>query len=220
MDTNKEQLITSLKIGLQNVLRCIPLLGGTLQNDPQANRVYILRENHVPIELGVHYLDRDDSFPTYEKLAKDGFPPTFFALNATALTPPGSNVTGFRRDDGCPVAVFQANFIKGGLILTVAISHLCADAKSIDHTCTLWANSSRAAREGSKMPIFKPILDRSYFNVAIKPSAAETESLKKKVEGYVYQHSKQATQESVAEPMNLPRPCFKCTISLRKVERS
>ncbi len=205
VDTNKDQLITSLKVGLQNVLRCIPLLGGTLQNDPQANRVYILRENHVPIELGVHYLDRDDSFPTYEKLAKDGFPPTFFALNATALTPPGSNVTGFRRDDGCPVAVFQANFIKGGLIMTVAVSHLGADAKSIDHTYTLWANSSRAAREGSEMPTFRPMLDRSYFNVTAKPSAAETESLKKNVKGFTYQEVREeVSHESLAEPKDLP----------------
>ncbi len=200
-DANKDQIITSLKTGLQNVLSCIPLLGGTLLNDSKANRMCVLRENHVPIKLGVHHLEDDDSFPTYEKLAKDGFPIEVFTSNAAAFTPPGSNVAGFRRDDGCPVAVFQANFIKGGLILTVAIIHLCADAKSIDHTYMLWANSSKAAREGSEMPTFQPTLDRSYFNVAIKPSLAEAESLKQNVKGFIYPD---LTEESNYGPVNLP----------------
>ncbi|KAH8900746.1 putative trichothecene 3-O-acetyltransferase [Thozetella sp. PMI_491] len=181
---DKSQLVKNLQLGLQNVLTNIGLVGGELLNED--GLVWVVRKNREPINLHVHHLDEDLEFPPFERLAAQGFPASFFSDNAEVLTPPGSNLAGFRRDDGCPVAVFQVNFLKGGVIMTMALHHMCGDAKSIDHTFTLWAESTRAAAAGSPMPTFAPSFDRTYFNADSAPEGKELESMKSKVRGFTF----------------------------------
>lgn len=192
----KRQIINYLRTGLQNVLTHIPLVGGQIH--VTASRLSILRRHQQPIQLNVHHLDSDLTFPSYKTVADARFDPEIFSNNLLLLTPPDSNLTGFRRDEGCPVAVFQANFIRGGLILTLALHHQCGDAKSIDHLFSLWATSAKAAAEGALMPTWKPSLDRSYFNAHVTPTAAETEELKKNVHGFTF-HPINEAQAQIAQ---------------------
>ncbi|EXJ90196.1 hypothetical protein A1O1_03295 [Capronia coronata CBS 617.96] len=197
---DKDDFIKPLRTGLQNVLTCIPLVGGELLT--KDGRLWVLRKNHEPIRLGVNHLDEDPDFPTYESLSAAKFPAEFFSANALRLTPPGSNLAGLRRDDGCPVAVFQANFIKGGLILTLPLHHCCGDAKSIDHTFLLWVNSTLAAANKAPMPTFHPSIDRTYFNAtASLPSQEKLEDMKSKISGFSF-HPIQP--EPPSKPLNDP----------------
>jgi hypothetical protein len=180
----REEFISQLRIGLQNVVTHIPLVGGQLHNDE--GLISILRHNHVPIQLNVHHLDLEPGFPTYETLAASGFNSALYSSIASFLVPPGANLGGFRRDDGCPVAVFQVSFIRGGVLVTVALHHMCGDARSIDHIFSLWAASTKAAKEGHPMPTWSPIIDRSYFCASSTPNIAETEELKKHVYGFSF----------------------------------
>jgi hypothetical protein len=184
-DGDKSSVVANLQAGLANALTYIPLLGAELLNED--GRLRVLRNNHQPLGLHVHHLDEDPDFPSYQELAAKGFPASFFSDNREHLTPPGSNLAGFRRDDGCPVAVFQANFIKGGVIIIVAVNHICGDAKSIDHTYKLWAASTLAAANKSPMPEFHPVLDRTYFNASSAPLSEEDLQAKKaKVRGFTF----------------------------------
>ncbi|KAI0481388.1 putative trichothecene 3-O-acetyltransferase [Xylariaceae sp. FL0804] len=168
-DGRKDDLVRHLQTGLQNVLTCIPLVGGELLSED--GRIIVLRRNREPLQLGP---------------GRPGLSRVFFAANARRLTPPGAELAGMRRDDGCPVAVFQANFIRGGVIITLPLHHMCGDAKSIDHTLTLWASSTRAAAEGKPMPGFRPLLDRSYFNAASVPVAEELQAKKANIRGFTF----------------------------------
>ena len=179
---DKEKFISHLRTGLQNVLTHIPIIGGQLRKIE--NEFSVLRHNYQPIQLYVHHLDISCDFPTYDQLAISGFNPNLFSDIDALLFPPDSDLHSFRYDDGCPISVFQANFIRGGLVLTLALYHKCGDAKSIDHIFTLWASSTKAAKDGQPMPSWKPILDRSYFSASSTPSIAETEELKKLIRGF------------------------------------
>ncbi|KAJ5481901.1 hypothetical protein N7475_000713 [Penicillium sp. IBT 31633x] len=203
----KDEIILNLRTGLQSVLTCIPLLGAKLRNDTTTNQVDFVRKSHEPITLNVHHLDQStDSFPTYEMLAATGFSPGIIARNVTSLTPPHFDIHRFRRDDGCPVAGFQANFIHGGLILSLVLHHMCGDAKSTDHVFALWAASTKAAMNGQPMPSFEPSLNRSYFNANSTPSPAETESLKSGVKGFGYHEIHNIDANGVVTNEPPPRP--------------
>ncbi|KAH8651047.1 putative trichothecene 3-O-acetyltransferase [Xylariales sp. PMI_506] len=178
---DKDEVVHNLKLGLENVLTCIPLLGGETLNE--GGRLWGIRKNHEPIQLGVHHLDQDPEFTSYDSLAATGFPAKFFSDNNARLVPPGADVVGFHREDGCPVALFQVNFIKGGIILTMPLHHSYGDAQSINHVFVLWAASASAARDQQPMPTFTPVLDRSYFNSSSVPSGSELEALKSDIEG-------------------------------------
>lgn len=181
----KEELITYLRTGLENVLTNVPLVGSQLHETSDGG-ICALRHNHQPIQLYVHHLDLDPNLPSYQFLEENNFDPGFFNHNGELLTPSGINVGGFRRDEGCPIALFQANFIRGGLILALSFHHMCGDAKSIDNIYVYWAASTKAALQGKTLPIWKPSLDRAYFNAAYTPDAKETEKLKKNMRGFTF----------------------------------
>lgn len=206
-NASKDEIIDHLSKGLQNVLEHIPLIGGRLKNTSE--HLSVVRLDKEPIKLNVHDLSSDISCPTYEALANNGFDPDFFSKNSSRLTPPDSNLAGFRRDDGCPVAVFQANFIRGGLILTIALHHVCGDAKSIDHVFSLWAASSKAAAEGIPMPIWEPSLNRSYFNASFTPNNEEILELKEKVRGVSFHPINKSETGPLTDPPTPPETSLK-----------
>ena len=107
----------------------------------------------MPIQLNIHHLDLEPSSPTYETMAASGFNSTLYSSISSHLIPPNANLRGFRSDNSCPVADFQANFIRGGMLLTLVLHHMCGDAKSIDHVFSLWATSTKAVKEGQPMPV-------------------------------------------------------------------
>lgn len=186
-DLDQLQVITNLKVGLANVLTYMPFVGGKVYNDTTNGTIYVLRQNHEPVDLGINRLDApEDSFPDYATLAAQNFPMDFLSQNMSKLVPPGINATAMFRSDGSPVATFQVNFIKGGIILTLGMNHLFGDAKSIDHVYTLWASSTKAAFSSQPLPKFKPSLDRSYFTATSIPGPEELESLKKDIKGFFF----------------------------------
>ena len=198
---DRDQFISYLCTGLQNVVTHIPLVGGQLHNS--GDGISILRHNHQPVQLSVHYLDTDPDFPSYETLSASRFTPSLFTDIGSRLFPPNSDLGRFRRDEGCPVSLYQANFIRGGLLLTLALHHMCGDAKSIDHVFSLWAASTRAAKEGQPMPTWSPSLDRSYFTALFMPSVTETEELKKLIRGFAF---RPLTNEGPADSVAAPTP--------------
>jgi hypothetical protein len=200
---DRDQFISYLCTGLQNLVTHIPLVGGQLHNT-EDGIISILRHNHQPVQLNVHHLDTDPGFPSYETLSASSFTPSLFSDIGSRLFPPNSNIGGFRRDEGCPVSFYQANFIRGGLLLTLALHHMCGDAKSIDHVFSLWATSTRAAKDGQSMPTWSPHLNRSYFTALSTPSVTETEELKKLIHGYAFQPLTNEGPAKTVVPPTLP----------------
>jgi hypothetical protein len=111
------------------------------------------------------------------------------------LSPLGNN-----NEAGIPVAVFQLNFIPGGLIIGVAVHHVLSDGPGCEGFLTSWAENSAAAVRGAP---FRPSkdsfkLEESPLHVQ-KPTAAEAKKLA---------HAFPAVKDA-GGPMQLPPVDFK-----------
>lgn len=85
---------------------------------------------------------------------------------------------GENADEQQPICVIQLNFIKGGLILGVAVHHSCSDGPGADGFLTTWAESATAAATGWPFRSIDPAnLDRSRLSAATKPDAARWKQL-------------------------------------------
>lgn len=89
------------------------------------------------------------------------------------LSPLGNN-----DEEGIPVAVFQLNFIPGGLVVGVAVHHVLSDAPGCEGFLTCWAENSAAAARGASFSASKNSfkLEESPLYVH-KPTAAEAKEL-------------------------------------------
>jgi hypothetical protein len=177
--SERELFISHLRSGLQNVLTNIPIMGARLHGT--ADGPELRRSSHEPLAFYVRRLDSEPQCPSYAELSGGRFNPDALAAITPRLTTPDADLDSFRRDDGAPVVILQANFIRGGWILLFVKHHFMGDGKSLDHMLSLWAASTRAAMAGQPMPVLHPNFDRAYFNAASLPGTEETEELKKRV---------------------------------------
>ncbi|KAJ0423123.1 transferase family-domain-containing protein [Aspergillus carlsbadensis] len=118
--------INTLKRGLDNLTRSFPWVAGQVVYEPPSEthtgRFKITGLGDTP-SLIVKDLSRDPSTPSMEELRQADFPFKFLDERAIAPIPSYSGtMTGPK-----PVLILQANFIPGGLVLTVAGQHQSMD---------------------------------------------------------------------------------------------
>lgn len=124
----------------------------------------------------------EDKFPSYEELNKRHFPMSEFdagkvlpkyVTEKSLMSPLGENT-----DEEQPICAVQLNFIKGGLILGVAVHHSCSDGPGTNGFLTTWAES--AAAVASRKP-FRPVdpanLDRSRLSASATPDTEQWKQL-------------------------------------------
>jgi hypothetical protein len=129
-----------LSHGLAKTKEAIPLLSHQLVKDTDAQQggLYRLVPSDNSGKFHVKDLRGGKFKPTYEELKKKHFPTS--ALPQDALCP----LPIFPREaTGIPVFAAQATLIDGGLILSICIMHLVADAKTIFEILKIWAQNCR-----------------------------------------------------------------------------
>lgn len=125
--------------------------------------------------MPVHVVHAEDDFPSFEALDKRHFPVSELdapkvlprvVTEKSLLSPLGDNV-----DEQQPILVVQLNFIRGGLVLGVAVHHSCSDGPGVDGFLTTWAEGAAAVAAGQPFPapIDPANLDRS----RLSPASAE-----------------------------------------------
>lgn len=130
----------------------------------------------------LYIVDAEDNIASFDELNKRHFPMSEldarkvlpkFVLGKSTFSPLSEN-----GEDKQPICVLQLNFIKGGLIIGVAIHHSCSDGPGADGFLTTWAESAAAA---AKRKPFRPIdpanLDRSQLSASVQPSSVQWEQL-------------------------------------------
>ncbi|TKA30632.1 hypothetical protein B0A50_02352 [Salinomyces thailandicus] len=157
-----------LRQGLSRVLYEIPILGGIIRTDERgANSIEIPEAPHAGTRFHFQDLSEDPDFPTYDHLARTGFP---FADGVD------DGLERFRPDpfpaaqDGDPVVVVQLTSVKGGIALYCAYSHLIGDLVVGRDILLRWAINTRAITEAALArqpppPVFpqypEALMDRS-----------------------------------------------------------
>lgn len=108
----------------------------------------------------VYVVRAEDNFLSFDELNKRHFPMS--ELDSSKVLP--KSVTerslfsplGENSDEEQPIAVFQVNFIKGGLVLGVAIHHSCSDGPGCDGFLTTWAERRGCGRSRAALPPQRP----------------------------------------------------------------
>jgi hypothetical protein len=181
-DSEKPRIVDGMMKGLEYTLSQYPILTGGLKMDAENGRLWVTKTRDSSVGLSVQ--DVAESFPSYEELEKYDFPAATFkghkllpkAVTEKQLFSP----LGDNQEDETIISTFQINFIKGGLILGVAIHHSCSDGPGCDGFLTLWAKSSAAVSRGTPFQaIPEGTLDRSRLS-AKKPEVARWKQLDQK----------------------------------------
>ncbi|EFX05496.1 trichothecene 3-o-acetyltransferase [Grosmannia clavigera kw1407] len=155
---DKDAIIKSLVAGLEFALSQFPLLVGALEMDEASGRMWVSKKKTSTLSLHVKHMLSTDDFPSYDELARKGFPANLIAghqlLPESVTAKQLHSPLGDNSQEGLAVATFQINFIGGGLILGAAVHHCVSDGPGCDGFLTTWAQNSAAAAEGKS---FVPI---------------------------------------------------------------
>jgi trichothecene 3-O-acetyltransferase len=126
-DSTYPAIVHTLSVGLGRLTRYFPWLAGQIVNEdtaPGDSGVFKIKPFEKLPRLVVKDLRDDSSMPSMEVLRQTNFPATY--LNENVIAPqntlPSAESTGPR-----PVFILQANFITGGLILTIVAAHSAMD---------------------------------------------------------------------------------------------
>lgn len=132
--------------------------------DAENGRLWITKKRDSAVSLFVHNIE--ETFASYEELDRADFPAATFkghkllpkAVTEKQLFSP----LGDNQEDDLIISTFQINFVKGGLILGVAIHHNCSDGPGCDGFLTSWAQNSAAVANGTSfITVSGDALDRS-----------------------------------------------------------
>lgn len=182
----------ALQAGFAAVLHQIPFLAGTIEQlDPQSGRLALRYYEHIPLELVSRIFSKNSHLSTnlnfdYEVLRKEGAPP--LRLPSDVFCPnllkrhPGlddpfaEGITSFTKGRPIPVFAAQANFIPGGLILSVYAHHSVLDGTGILRLYQIWSEhvSSRSrGKEKSESLLSSPLSATSMQNIDMERRALD-----------------------------------------------
>jgi hypothetical protein len=172
------------------------VLAGTLQMHEKTGKLWVLKKKTTTVGFAICYMDGpDDKFPSFKELEEKHFPAAL--IDGNALLP--KSVTekqlfsplGENKNKDTLISTFQINFIRGGLILGLAVHHSCSDGPGCDGFLSQWAENSKALAASSPLPsLDQANLDRSKLSAPSNPGPVEMEYLSKKLP--VFKHVKDA----------------------------
>ena len=179
---DKAEIVDSMAKGLEFTLSQFPILAGGLKMDAENGRLWVTKKKDGEASLFVQ--DLEETFPSFDELDRTDFPAATFkghlllpkAVTEKQLFSP----LGDNQKDDLIVSTFQINFIKGGLVLGIAIHHNCSDGPGCDGFLTTWARNSKAVINGTAFEVVPHgTMDRSRLS-AKKPEAARWKELDRK----------------------------------------
>ncbi|KAH9217559.1 transferase [Leptodontidium sp. 2 PMI_412] len=149
-DADKAVVFENLKKGLAHTIASIPWLSGDvgpeIGSDPKDGRLQVL-EGKGGVEF--IYKDLSSILPSYAELEKYNF--TFSKLTTPLVSP----LQVIQQTQ--PVFAAQANFIQGGLLLTIGLHHSVCDGAAQDFILETWALDTAAASGSNSFTKHDPI---------------------------------------------------------------
>lgn len=151
---DKLEIYADLKAGLAQTITRIPWISGNVGSEedssPEHQRIAVV-DGRFGVLLKFSDLTASaGQVPSYEELKAAHFP--LSKLSTAQLSP-----LGVMPQDKTPsVMAAQANFIKGGLLLTVCAHHSVCDATGLGTVLQTWAQMTSSAHNGSSLSSIDP----------------------------------------------------------------
>ncbi|KAI1615359.1 transferase family-domain-containing protein [Exophiala viscosa] len=134
----ESKIINNLKRGIDRLTASFPWVAGIVVSD---NGAFKIRQSQDSLALVVKDLRNDPDFPTWDILSRSSFP--FSMLNEDIIAPHRTLADSDTSTSGLPVFLIQANFIKGGLLLTFNAQHGSMDMAGQSQIMHLFAKACR-----------------------------------------------------------------------------
>ncbi|KAG0647680.1 Acyltransferase easC [Hyphodiscus hymeniophilus] len=155
----------NLRLGLARTIGSIPWIAGVIAPETGAKskvgRIQVVESDGVKF----HLKDLCGILPSYHELKKRNFPLSEFSTKHIAPI-------GMVPEYPFAVMVAQANFIEGGLLLTIGLHHSVCDATGFETIIRTWADNTAAAVSGSdSFSIYSPALNDRMPLMEGKPGA-------------------------------------------------
>lgn len=169
-DVDDLKLFQALQESLKLTKEAVPLISAELVPDSTSEQKgrFALRQGNVG-KLNEKNM-RDTYQSTYVELREKNFPTSALSADlfcpVSVFPPPGNPVPAFHA---------QATLIKGGLVLSICVFHLCADARAIYEIYKIWAQNFVHLQSGSPACTSVPVgvFDKGSF---VEPSQADSPS--------------------------------------------
>ena len=168
-------VLSILASGCSSLTRSIPYLKGQVKHDPdQPGEHYKSGLFHVvpfkhPDDSILRVKDLPDDFPSYDQIRKAKAPSAM--LDGAILSPERGFPDQLTDSDTCPVLVVQANFCRGGLLLTFAGMHIVMDGNGLGQLIRMFASGCRGE------PILEEDIRAAHLNrETYIPSLKESET--------------------------------------------
>lgn len=131
----QKEIIDNLKIGLARLSKSFPWIAGkVIHNDG----VFKITSAETAVSLVVKDLQDHDAVPSWGELQQANFP--FHMLDEDVVAPCRTMV---EHEAERPVLMVQANFVKGGLLLTINAQHGSMDMTGQGYVISLFAKACR-----------------------------------------------------------------------------
>ena len=155
-----EAAVNALRVGFTAVLADFPFLAGTiLPSDSESRRITLKYPENVTSDLvsqilSISFDQAKNPNLDYESLGREGMPP--LKLPGDLFCPelvrdhPGlddrfaEGITRFKKGLSIPVFAAQANFIPGGLIVSVYAHHSAMDGNGLGQVYQIWSDHVRS----------------------------------------------------------------------------
>lgn len=148
-DSDQDTIVSLLEKSANEMVPCYPWLAGQIVNEksedekePNSGTYKIV--NYRPHEQHskfVHVKDCRDLCPSYADLIKNRAPLSM--LDGSIISPAYGFPYPYPANVATPVVIVQANFIRGGLLLTSCAHHLAMDANGHEQFITQFARVCR-----------------------------------------------------------------------------
>ncbi|KKY23507.1 putative enoyl- hydratase isomerase family [Diplodia seriata] len=142
---DQDEVVRILQQGLAATKEQVPYLSAEVVPEDEAEAdqkgCLKLQESDDVGELRVKRLDKTEFPLTYDEFRAKNFPINLLTQEVFSPLPLFPSP-----DDPAPVFAAQANFIEGGLLLSICSYHLVADGFSIAKYLQLWAQNCRKAQ--------------------------------------------------------------------------
>ncbi|PWY95943.1 hypothetical protein BO94DRAFT_141709 [Aspergillus sclerotioniger CBS 115572] len=153
-DYEVKEVAAVLKAGYAAAIQRLPVMDCEAIPDLNARQGGVMKLRKVDNSKDDGILVKDmrmDAFPTYAELRAQHFPVAAFDADTFCRSDvwptPGEPL---------PISLVQANFIRGGLILTWCILHMAGDGTSFQTWMQVWAEECRHAQGLDSKPVALP----------------------------------------------------------------
>ena len=179
-NVDPSQVVSMLESACQSLTRSIPYLAGQVKRDPdepgkhfKSGLYHIIPYEH-PNGSVLRITHLPTNFPSYDEISKAKAPSAM--LDGNILSPEKGLPDHLTDSDISPVLVVQANFARGGLLLSFAGMHTVMDGNGLGQIIRMFAAACRGECI-SEADVRAAHLDRSTYIPPLKPGSRPLEHL-------------------------------------------